>query len=89
MSWLTLWYDQRHDTLRLWRPDKNIDFPQFSDRFIATPERHNTSQINSEQLRCHDYVAIVSWLRHNASQQNFDVVMRRNLRRDSEKIKKT
>ena len=63
--------------------------PRFSDRFIVTPERHDASRIKSEQLWRRDYVAIALRLRHDVSWRNFDVVMRHNLRRDSEKIKKT
>ena len=75
-------------TSRLRRSDKNIDFSWFSNHFIATSKRHDALRIKSEESQRRDYVAIVLWLRHDASRWNFDVAMHRDLRRDSEKIKK-
>jgi len=63
VSRLTSRYDRR--------PDKNVNFPWFSDCFIVTPECHNASQIKSEQSRRRDYVAIASRLRHNVSRRNW------------------
>jgi hypothetical protein len=89
VSRLTSRYDRRRDASRLRRPDKNVDFPRFFDRFIATPERHDVSRIELEQSRRRDLRRDASRLRRDTSRRNFDVAMRRDLRRDSEKIQKT
>ena len=49
----------------------------------------DASRIKSEQSRRRDYVVIALQLCHDASQRNFDVAMRHDLRRDLEKIQKT
>ena len=58
VSWLTSWYNQRRDASRLWRPDKNVDFPPIFRSFYRDAR---TSQRVANQIRA---IATL-WLRRN------------------------